>query len=279
MAHFQRILEQVYCRPWLITHTAHASIRNLLDTRLASTYKLDDGLSLKDFFPQRETAQVDNAGIGHVHIQGVIGKGLSKVEKSCGAVSVEDLQSEIASVAGKAKGVMLHISSPGGTVVGTPETADLISQVAQAMPVVAYTDELIASAAYYMAAGATEIYSTKSAHVGSIGVYIPWIDMSAYYDKMGVKFQAITNKEGDLKAIGFDSKLTDVQKAYLEGEVAAIYEDFKTHILNNRNVSADAMRGQTLFGQASLNANLVDGHMSRQEAYNRLLTLTGKAKR
>jgi signal peptide peptidase SppA len=178
-------------------------------------------------------------------------------------------------LSGGARGILLHVDSPGGTITGTPEIADLVAS--KPVPTVAYTEDMMASAAYYMAAGASAIVASKSADVGSIGVYIPWIDSSAQYEAEGLKPDPIIGAGGDLKAIGFGGSLTPEQRAHLQEGVDSSLADFKAHILAHRNVPDGAMRGQTLDGKAALAANLVDaiGDMGAARAIlSRLISAT-----
>ena len=128
----------------------------------------------------------------------------------------------------------------------------------------------MASAAYYLAAGADAIFASPSASVGSIGVYIPWMDTSAAYERAGYKPDPITNTGGDLKAIGFGGKLTAEQRAHLQEEVDEDFDNFKAHIANYRAVPDSAMRGQVMSGRKALESNLVDRIGERDQAYGAL---------
>lgn len=274
---FRHLAEQIYLRPWLITPEAHASIR-LLFTRALDRGLEPKALDLAAMFPQRKALEIDREGIATIHIFGPVGKGLSALEQSCGATGMEQIREDYAAaLAGGARGILLHIDSPGGTITGTPEIADLIAS--KPVPTVAYTEDMMASAAYYMAAGANAIVASKSADVGSIGVYIPWVDSSAQYEAEGLKPDPIVGAGGDLKAIGFGGSLTDEQRAYLQESVDSSLADFKAHIAQHRSVPESAMRGQTLDGKAALAANLVDaiGDMSAARAIlSRLISAAAK---
>lgn len=265
---FTHLAEQIYHRPWFITAGAHASIRLVFERALSSgLFDVGAGLSrdktgaednpIADLFPKRRPLAIDSDGIASIHIMGPIGKNLSKIEQSCGATSIEQVRAEHKlAVQNGARGILLDFDSPGGTITGTPELAALIAQ--KPVPTVAYTEDIMASAAYYLAAGADAIVAAPSAEVGSIGVYIPWMDSSARYEAAGLKPDPIVNTGGDLKAIGFGGKLTDEQRAYLQADVDGAFNDFKSHVLRHRAVSPDAMRGQCLSGEAAKAASLID---------------------
>ena len=253
---FLHLAEHIYHRPWFITPESHAAIRLVFERALATDLHLEDS-PLADLFPQRKSLVIDSDGIATLHILGPLGKGLSKIEQSCGATSFESIRADYEhALAAGARGCILHIDSPGGTVTGTPEIAALVAS--ERLPCVAYTEDMIASAAYYLAAGTRGIVASQSASVGSIGVYIPWMDTSAQYEREGLRPDPIVNTGGDLKALGFGGKLTDAQRTHLQESVDASFAEFTAHILAHRTVPTSAMRGQVLSGQAALSANLID---------------------
>lgn len=257
---FAHLNEQIYCRPWFITSAGHFAIRSLFESHLArmGSSGLAAGLELGDLVNARQPLTVDADGVATVHVLGPVGKNLSKMEQACGSTSFESVQADMkaANADPAVKGILLRVDSPGGTVQGTPETAAIVAESVK--PVVAYTEDVMASAAYYIAAGATKIVASRSADVGSIGVYIPWVDSSAAIAAAGYKPDPIVNAGGDLKAMGFGGTLSDAQRAYLQDQVDEDFAQFRAHILDNRTVPDSAMRGQTLSGQAAVDAGLVD---------------------
>jgi signal peptide peptidase SppA len=266
---FTHLAEKIYHRPWFITAEAHAAIRTVFE-RAMSSGLLDSRLeesSLLDMFPKRRPLAIDDAtGIASIHIMGPLGKNLSKIEQSCGATGFEQVRADYAKALEKgARGLLLDFDSPGGTITGTPELANLIAS--KPLPTVAYTEDMMASAAYYLASGADVIVASPSASVGSIGVYIPWMDTSAAYERAGYKPDPITNTGGDLKAIGFGGKLSDAQRAHLQEEVDEDFDNFQAHIRQHRDVPDSAMRGQVMSGRKALESNLVDRIGERDEAF------------
>lgn len=277
---FQHIIEQVYFQPWYITPSGHFAIHAILESHLGimplgeakpGTPLPRAGL-MEDLFVQRRPLSIDAEGIATVHILGPLGRGLSKLEKSCGATDFADIQAEIREAIAKgAKGLLLDINSPGGTVSGTPETARLVAT--KSLPTVAFVDDLMASAAYYIGAGADAIVAEESAVVGSIGVYIPWVDYSERIRALGYKPAPIINKGGDLKALGFGGTLTDPQRAFLQDMVDSDFAAFRDHVRAYRDVPDSAMRGQILKGQPALDAALVDQLGDRAAAVAKLRSL------
>lgn len=267
---FRHLAEQIYLRPWFITPEAHASIRMVFERATLPQAGVIDEL-IADI-PKRKPMAIDANGIASIHIFGPLGKGLSKMEQSCGATGFEQIRADYseAQKAG-ARGILLEVDSPGGTVIGTPEIADLVAS--KPIKTVVYTEDMMASAAYYIGAGADAIVSSQSALVGSIGVYIPWMDRSAQYAAAGIKPDPIVNTGGDLKAMGFGGTLTTAQRTHLQEAVDGDFAEFKRHITTYRDLPDSAMRGQVLNGRESIGAHLVDAIGDMDAAKAKLLQL------
>lgn len=262
---FRHIAEQLYLRPWFITPEAHASMRLVFERALSPQAGMIDEM-IADI-PKRKPMTIDADGMASIHIFGPLGKGLSKMEQACGATGFEQIRADYsAALTAGARGILLEFDSPGGTVMGTPEVADLIAS--KPVPTVAYTEDMMASAAYYLGAGADAIVASQSALVGSIGVYIPWMDRSAQYAAAGVKPDPIVNAGGDLKAMGFGGTLTPAQRAHLQEAVDSDFAAFKSHITTYRALPDSAMRGQVMNGREAVAAMLIDeiGNMETAKA-------------
>jgi signal peptide peptidase SppA len=272
---FLHLSEQIYLRPWFITPEAHASIRMIFE-RAAMHPRAGVIDELIADIPKRKPMAIDSAGIASIHIFGPLGKGLSKMEQSCGATGFEQIRADYTdALKAGARGILLEVDSPGGTVVGTPEIADLVAS--KPVKTVAYTEDMMASAAYYIGAGADAIVSSSSALVGSIGVYIPWMDRSAQYAAAGIKPDPIVNTGGDLKAMGFGGTLTAAQRTHLQEAVDSDFSEFKRHVTTYRALPDSAMRGQVLNGREAIGAKLVDALGSMETAKAKLIQLMSAA--
>lgn len=274
---FAHVIEQVCHKPWLITPTMHASIRRLVESKLATNAEVApehwieremDGLVV-----QRRRMEINREGIATIHVFGVLGQGLSAVERACGASDTRDIRAELLQASESARGIFLDIESPGGMVNGTAETGNIVRQIASEMPVVAFSDSMVCSAAYWIASQADEIYGTESADFGSIGVYIPWIDDSAMLEGMGIKLEAIANEGATYKGLGFNPALTPEQRQLLQDMVDKMAADFKGAVNLKRQVPEEMMRGQTAYGEEALLMGLIDGIRSRESAMQRLLEM------
>jgi len=258
---FLRIRE-ILAQPWLITAEGYDAVASLVDRHAAMTTADFAAMKMDGLFdPPPQMAIDKETGIADIPIQGVIGKGLSKIEKSCGAVGTEDITSNLALAMAdpSVKGILLNIASPGGAVNGTPEVASAIREAAGRKPIVAFTDSLMGSAAYWMGSQASMVIASESASVGSIGVYIPVTDMSKRAEMAGVKVDIVRNKEGVFKGMGYTgTTLTEDQRGHLQERVDEIFAMFAGAVQSARTVPASAMRGQSFLGAEARKQGLTD---------------------
>jgi signal peptide peptidase SppA len=198
-------------------------------------------------------------GVGVVPIVGVIGKGLSPLEKMMGAVDVNDVSAAIDLMASDpaVEKVALQISSPGGTVTGVEELANKVRNLEK--PTLAYTDSEMASAAYWIGSAADRVVSSSSASVGSVGVYMAIPDYSKAAEMQGIKMVVI--KSGIYKGAGIEgTSLDENQMANLQAGVDEIHADFKAAVnMKRKMVKPEAMEGQTFSGKQAAAQGLVTG--------------------
>lgn len=253
---FERLARTLYATPWAITPAVYMTFHDVFQRRIEGRTISVMGEKLEYKTP--DEYDVEN-GVAVVKIQGALGHRLDAIEKACvGAVDYLDIQQAIhkAEADPDVSSILLHISSPGGMVTGLPETASVIANASK--PVVAYTDDLCASAGYYLATSADTIYATQSAEVGCIGTLMTWLDVSKAYEMQGVERELIASgKYKGMLTPGLP--LSDEQRAFLQDEVDDLAEEFRGHVLNRRGyIAPDYMEGQTVRGYQAQKAGLID---------------------
>jgi ClpP class serine protease len=192
-----------------------------------------------------------------IPIYGMIGKGLSPID-ALGASDVETVSDWIdQAVAAKPARIVFDINSDGGTTEGVEELADKIRSLG--IETIAYSSGSMNSAAYWIASASDRVLASGSASVGSIGVYMCFMDQSAAAAAAGIKPVVISS--GPLKAMGIPgTSLTEPQAAYLQAEVDAIATDFKAAIKLKRSlVNEEDMQGQSMQGKVAAAKNIVTG--------------------
>jgi signal peptide peptidase SppA len=198
-------------------------------------------------------------GIGVIPVVGVIGKGLSPLEKMMGAADVNEISEALDAFQAnpEVEKVALQISSPGGTVTGVEELANKVRSFGK--PTMAYTDSEMASAAYWIASAADRVTASPSSTVGSIGVYMAIPDYSKAAEMAGIKMVVI--KSGKFKGAGIEgTSLDEGQMGNLQEGVDTIHAEFKQAVnMKRKMVKAESMEGQTFSGKQAAANGLVTG--------------------
>jgi signal peptide peptidase SppA len=149
------------------------------------------------------------------------------------------------------KRIILSVDSPGGEVVGLPETASVIARAARVKPVSAIVEGTAASAAYWLASQANEVTLTPSGEVGSVGVRMMHVDMSAMLDKAGYKVTELS--AGDFKTEWSPYKpLSDAARADMQTRLQASHKDFIAGVAAGRGRRASAAITKSRFGEGRM---------------------------
>lgn len=264
----QRIIEKVYGEIWLIRPETHASIREIVQSKLinGTVPVAREGEGVCGEMVELEGMEIDERGFAIIPVGGMMGRKLSGLEKGAGAVDSDDVIAELreANENPDVRWVLLDIDSPGGLVNGTPEVAQAVKDSGK--PVFAYTAGMMASAAYWLGSSARKIYATRSADVGSIGVYVPFFDQTGMLNGMGIEVELF--KSGRFKGMGFPGvPLTDEQRAQIQSEVDRIAGWFYSVVRENRAGSVDdeTMQGQTFLADDALLLGLIDDIVTDRE--------------
>jgi signal peptide peptidase SppA len=226
--------------------------------KYAEKYGVVDGV-LDMFFNPVEKPYVTQSGTGVITVKGAMGVGLTKFERLTGGVDMEDITDQIdAMLANPAvQRIAFNVSSPGGTVLGTPELADKVANIP--LPTMAYTKDMMASGAVYAFSQADQVVASNSAYVGSIGVIMVDESYAAYYEQIGLKmeiFRAGKYKAANVAGEGY----TDDMRAEEQARINAMHEQFKQVVLRKRSMASRAdMEGQIFTGEEAAAKNLITG--------------------
>ncbi len=123
--------------------------------------------------------------------------------------------------------VVLLINSPGGSPVQAGMINDEVLRLKAKYkkPVYAVVEESCASAAYYIAAAADQIFVNKASIVGSIGVLMDGFGFTGTMEKLGVERRLLTAGENKGFLDPF-SPQTDEQRAYAQVMLNEIHQQF-----------------------------------------------------
>lgn len=160
--------------------------------------------------------------------------------------------------------ILLNVTSPGGTVTGTPEAADAIRAVRDRgeTKIVALANGLMASAAMWIGAAAEEVVITPSGEAGSIGVIAAYADWSKAYESAGIKVDIMRTPRNKARFSGVEP-MTEEMRQHVETRIGQSYEKFKRAMASNRGIRIDQVEGkfgggEMLRAEDAVEAGLVD---------------------
>ncbi|MEE8515378.1 MAG: signal peptide peptidase SppA [Alphaproteobacteria bacterium] len=167
------------------------------------------------------------------------------------------------------KALILHINSPGGTVVGGEVLYRNLRLVAGKKPVVVVMGTLAASGGYMAALGGDHILAQNGTITGSIGVILQTTDITGLLDKIGISAEAI--KSGPLKAVPSPLEpLTDKVRAEILKVVLDMHDMFVDLVAERRDMSrAEALGfadGRIFTGRQAQANRLIDAIGGENEA-------------
>jgi capsid assembly protease len=204
-----------------------------------------------------------------------------------GSSGMEGFRNRLASAVGNSDvgAIVLDVNSPGGTVAGTAETADAVRRAAAQKPVIALADSLMASAAYWSCSGATQIWVTPSASVGSIGIMGMHLDVSKALETMGVTPTVITSTDSPFKAeLSPFAPLSDDAKANVQAQADEEHGNFIRDVATGRKLNADKVRsdfgqGRTVSAQEAVRRGMADRVGTMADVLASLRTQAGGVRR
>jgi signal peptide peptidase SppA len=205
-------------------------------------------------------------GVTVLLIWGILGRGWTELEKWwLDAIDVDDITAAIEATP-EGSTVVLWVRSPGGIVTGIPETAAFLRKIQKSRRVLVFSDDLCASAAYWLASQAERIDASPTAELGSIGVYLAFYDFCEYLKKAGISLQLW--KAGSMKGLGVPGNpVNDAQSQHLQAGVDECYRQFTGDVKRNRAISSATMQGQTYSGAEAQSRVLVDAFYPSSSAY------------
>jgi len=158
--------------------------------------------------------------------------------------------------------IVLDVDSPGGSVAGIAEAAASIKKSSRVKPVIAVANTWAASAAYYLASQASEVFVTPSGEVGSLGVYSLHLDYSEALKQFGVKATFIFAGEHKVEGNPYEP-LSDEALAHEQMIVEDYYEQFVTAVASGRGkteavVKRDFGGGRMLRPQQAVDVGMAD---------------------
>src|SRR3989339_350572 len=176
------------------------------------------------------------------------------------------------------KAIVLRINSPGGAVGPAQEILREVEKVRAKKKIVASLGTVAASGGYYIASGANLIMSNRGTATGSIGVIMQFTNVEGLSKKLGLDFFNL--KSGRYKDVGSPFRtMSPEDKAYLQGFLDNIYQQFLSDVARNRKIPLAKMKslaeGRIYTGEEAKQVGLVDEFGNLPDAIERAGRLAG----
>jgi protease IV len=161
----------------------------------------------------------------------------------------------------RARAVIVHVNSPGGTTAGSEQLHDSLARLKEKKPLVVVVDGLAASGGYITAIAADHIIALETSLVGSIGVLFQYPNVTDLLKTLGVKIEEI--KSSPLKAApnGFEPTSPEARAA-IESIVSDSYAWFKNMVKTRRHLDDATLErvtdGRVFTGRQGLALKLID---------------------
>ena len=259
------IFPQLFSRPLAISEMGARQIK-----AMAQRYGTPE--SRKSLDPERLNITMDvfgnelpkpydlEPGVRVIPVMGPMTRGLGVLGQIFGMVDMDTIGRQIDEAAAdpEVEFLVLHIQSPGGSAIGSAELAQRFAAAGtgpEGKHTLAFTDELMASAAYFLASGAHHLSATPSSVTGSVGTMLQLVDDSEFWRSLGIEF--IVLRSGEFKGAGIDG-FTEEQLAEMQALVDAFGAQFRGFVSRFREIEPDDMRGQVFLAEEARDKNFVD---------------------
>jgi protease-4 len=161
----------------------------------------------------------------------------------------------------RARAVILHIESPGGTTAGSEQLHDALLRLKERKPLVVVVNGLAASGGYVAAIAADHIVAQETSLVGSIGVMFQYPNVTDLLKTLGIAVESV--KSSPLKAAPSGYEPTSPEaRAAIDAIVMDTYAWFRDLVKNRRQLDDAALErvadGRVFTGRQGIELKLVD---------------------
>jgi len=273
---YPNVTRLVMEKPWAILPGHLAVMRDLVLMRADGVHLSDEESQqrLGAARPNRGASQAPKS-VAVIPIHGSIVPKATMFTDISGATSIQDLRSMFADAMNDPDvgSIVFDVDSPGGQVDLIPEFAADIRAQRGRKPMLAVSNTMMASAAYWLASQADEVAVSPSSMTGSIGVFAAHDDLSAAMEQLGVKTTFISAGKYKTEANSAEP-LTEEARAHIQSLVDDAYMAFTGDVAKGRRVTVADVRngfgeGRVLTAKAAVSAGLADRVATLEQTISR----------
>lgn len=207
-------------------------------------------------------SKADNLAV--VNVSGSLVSKNRPYNRYMGLVSYDEIRNAVfTAIESDVDAIVLNMDTPGGQATGIAELSDFLAEVNTGVkPIYTYTGTIMASGGYWLGSVGQEIYASRLATVGSIGVVTVHASYKEMLQKEGIDVTVL--RAGEFKALGSPyEKLDEKARAQIEAQMNSIYDVFLGTVAENRGTSVEALKstaaeGRVFIGADAAKVGLVD---------------------
>lgn len=194
-----------------------------------------------------------NNGVASIRVEGPLTQaGPSALARlfGFGGTSYRQIEAAVSEAAAdpSIRSLRLEVDSPGGEVQGVDNVYNAVVAAAASKPVVAVNRGMMASAAYWLSAGATEIVAeSPGVETGSIGVVVTAVDTSGADKLEGISRVRIVSRSAPNKAPDVG---TSEGRSVLQDRADALERVFIQRVAEGRGIDVETV--ENTFGNGGL---------------------------
>jgi len=217
---------------------------------------------------RRYLREVQAAGfekIAVVHATGDIIAGRSDFEPFSGnyVLGSESVSADLrrARTDESVRAIILRVDSPGGSVLGSELIRREVELARKAKPVVVSMSDVAASGGYWIAMSASKVVTDPATLTGSIGVVVGKMNISGFYDLLGLSTDYVATSENATLLWPHKSFTPQQREAVLKG-MREVYQSFLKGVAEGRRMDLAAVekaaKGRVWTGAQAKELGLVD---------------------
>ena len=176
------------------------------------------------------------------------------------------------------RAVIVHVDSPGGTVVGSEQLYDALRRISESKPTVVVVDGMAASGGYIAAMASDHIIAQSMSLVGSVGVLFQYPNFTDLLKTIGVQVETIRSTPLKATPDGFGPTSPEARAA-VESIVMDSYAWFRGTVQDRRKLTGESLGrvvdGRVFTGRQAMDLKLVDEIGNEQSALDWLATQKG----
>jgi signal peptide peptidase SppA len=276
MKNYARIVSMLQDTPWLITEGGLRQILQIMNAHMDGNFDIEKlRQEAKDARRDRGSLPSQHGSVGILPLHGPIFPKANLMTELSGATSMEQFTQDFRELLqnDRVESILLDVDSPGGSSFMLEEMAQEIRSARDVKPIYSVANTMAASAAYYLASQASEMYASDSSMLGSIGTFMVHTDESQLAENVGVKQTVI--KEGRFKAAEI-LPLTEESHEYLQSVVKDANDMFVQSVAAGRGTTVEDVvqnygEGGVVSAKKALEAGMVDGIRTFDEVLGAML--------